>query len=270
MVAPKGFYEEKLTGKAAVINILNPFATNPVYLGNTNIDVGAPVRTVVRLGEAALGTAGLLAAKVGILAKAGIAGATYIAGGAITNSPKLQSVSEKVVSQAPSDISKFGPNVGAFVEDPSMSSFKNIFSDSPITSTTLAVGGAIVGGKVVSNAVSGYTARKTAEATEDYAKEAKKQTELLEKQLNKEPSIPPTPSIPPPPPVVLPSNPIPVTPDPKTLPTTPIPQDTPVSNPIISADAGTEPKSSNTCKDNLKKRLKYRKNYKVEEYYKRK
>jgi len=37
-----------------VVNVLNPLANNPVYLGNTSIDVGAPVRTVVRAGEAAL------------------------------------------------------------------------------------------------------------------------------------------------------------------------------------------------------------------------
>lgn len=60
-----------------VANVLNPFANNPIYFGNTQMDVGAPVRSAVRISEAAL-----LAPKIAAIFGAGSTLATTAANSA--------------------------------------------------------------------------------------------------------------------------------------------------------------------------------------------
>jgi len=64
-------YVGKRDNLGAALDVLNPFSSGKVYLGNSNIDVGAPVRTIVRTGEAALALSGIgaLASKIPALAK---------------------------------------------------------------------------------------------------------------------------------------------------------------------------------------------------------
>jgi len=61
-------------------NVLNPFANNPIPLGNSNLDVGAPVRTIVRVAETALVAPGAIKAVgfLGTTTKAGIATASSL------------------------------------------------------------------------------------------------------------------------------------------------------------------------------------------------
>jgi len=245
-----------------VTNILNPFQSTPVRLAGTSVDVGAIARTPVRIGEGALAIAGLAAAPIlGVGTKIAIGATAFVTGGTLTASPKAAKAAGNVLKSLPSDVSSFGPNIGSFIESPSVEKAKNVFTQSPITSGVVATAGAILAGKTISQVSTALTSKKAAEATEEYAEEAKKQTKILEEQLAKDTT---------PDKVTLPTNNNPITPNPKDLPVTPMPEGSP-NNPITTPSVGEEPKGCGTsCKDNLKKRLKYRKNYKVEEYYKRK
>lgn len=232
-----------------VTNVLNPFQSNPIMLGTSNIDVGAAVRGVVRVGEGALGVAALAAAPViGLGTKVAIGAGTFVTGGILTSSPKAAAAATKVAKSLPSDITAFGPNIGSFIEDPSFSSAKKIITDSPITSGILATAATVVGAKTIQSALTTQAVREQSQATQDIAESIAKGMPVaatLPTQENK-----------------------PITPNPSVLPSTPLPEGSP-NNPITSPAVGEEPRNASSTCTTLKKRLKYRKAYKVEEYYKR-
>lgn len=190
---------------------------------------------------------------------------------AISN-PNLGAAAINLVSSiTPTQLVKTGIAGGQATKDigkePGKETLQKVIDFAKENKNTLLVGGATAAAFALPTIFGAYSTSKQTNAFEKQAEEAEKQTKLLEKSLSKtkdnEIKIMPTPI------AVEPSQPS-ITPSPKELPSTPLPEGSP-NNPIVSPSVGEEPKGSGSiCKDNLKKRLKYRKAYKVEEYYKRK
>lgn len=271
--------KERLTNVVSVLGAaLNPFdktkveanISNPLLKSATEFVANNPYTTAaIVAAPIASGTRGAIAStisKAPTVVKVGSVAAGLVAVPAIVSSPKAASkVVDVVGTVTPEKLVNLGAGAGSLLETPSVSSAKEFVKENAATLGTLTAASALIALptaiKTVSSISQTQSAKKAAQATEDYAEEARKQTKILDEQLAKN-SIPPT--------VTGVTSPPPVTPSPKELPSTPLPEGSP-NNPITSPTVGEEPKKGMvSATDQLKKRLKYRKAYKVEEYYKKK
>lgn len=89
--------------------------------------------------------------------------AAPVAVGVLTSSPKAR---ETVVS-APSALTSFGKDVGAFIEEPSVSKAKEVVMENPLASAIVGTGAAVAAAGVVVPAVSGALTREKIEDVED-------------------------------------------------------------------------------------------------------
>jgi len=72
------------------------------------------------------------------LQKIGTVAAAAVTIPAIVKSPKAASKTIEAVSSTPAGLVNFGGNVGSFIENPSVSSLKNVFTENPLISTGAA------------------------------------------------------------------------------------------------------------------------------------
>ena len=125
------------TGQKQVDAVLGYAASNPFVTAA----VGAAAYNPSALASAAKSGYGALSPT----AKLATVVAAPVVVGAVVSNPGLVSKAGK----APSDLARFGSDLGEFAEDPTLSGAKQILSNSPLISGGIALGGAaLIGGGI--------------------------------------------------------------------------------------------------------------------------
>lgn len=75
--------------------------------------------------------------------QATITAASFLAAGAIKESPKVRQTVFKAPTEVPKALTNIGGNIGKFIEKPSVSSAKSIVSENPVASSIIGAGIAV-------------------------------------------------------------------------------------------------------------------------------
>ena len=129
-----------LTPNATANKLLGAAASNPLITAGLGAVAAAPA--------AALGAASSGFGALSTTGKVATVGAGLVVVPAVIQNPQIASKA----AQAPSELAKFGSDLGKLSKDPSVEGFKGLVEESPVISGAVAGGALILGGAAVRGA----------------------------------------------------------------------------------------------------------------------